>query len=213
MFTGIVEARGRIAGIEKTQGTLRIRIASDLNLSDLRVGDSISVDGACLTATVVDSVGREFVADVSRETIAVTTIGEMRHGSEVNIEKAMRLGARLGGHLVLGHVDCVGRVVERRASGPGFVMSFEIDSTRYLIEKGSVAVDGVSLTVNRVETNRFWVMIVPYTSLQTGLTGKSIGDKVNIEFDMIAKYIEKFVSARTSGSGLNEQTLKEYGFI
>jgi len=213
MFTGIVEARGRIAGIERKQGALRIRIASDLDLTDVRIGDSISVDGACLTATMVDPAGREFVADVSLETLGVTTLGEMKHGSRVNLEKAMRLGAPLGGHLVLGHVDCVGRVAEKRSSGPGFVMGFEVDSARYLIEKGSVAVDGVSLTVNRVELNRFWVMIVPYTSLQTGLTEKTISDKVNIEFDMIAKYIEKFVSARTAGSGLDEHTLKEHGFI
>jgi len=113
----------------------------------------------------------------------------------------------------LGHVDCVGRVIEKRSSGPGCVLGFEVDTVRYLIEKGSVAVDGVSLTVNRVATNRFWVMIVPYTSLQTGLTEKRIGDKVNVEFDMIAKYIEKFVSARTGGSVLDERTLKEYGFI
>lgn len=213
MFTGIVEARGDITGIEPAQSFVRIRITSEMDLSDVRAGDSIAVDGACLTATGVHASKKEFEADVSPETLRVTTLGLLKTGESVNLEKAMRLGERLGGHLVLGHVDCVGRIADKRSSGSGFVMGFEVDSTRYVIEKGSVAIDGVSLTVNRVEGRRFQVMIVPHTSLLTGLTEKKINDKVNVEFDMIGKYIEKFVSAGAHGPGLDRDKLKEYGFL
>jgi len=213
MFTGIVEARGKIVRMEPADGFVRITIASDMDLEDVKQGDSISVDGACLTATVVRSQAKEFSADVSPETLRVTTLAELKPGSYVNLEKAMRLGARLGGHLVSGHVDSVGLIVEKRPSGKGYLLGFLVESGRYLIEKGSVAVDGVSLTVNGVHGNRFWVMIIPHTALLTGLTDKNINDKVNVEFDLIGKYVEKFVSSGNKGSGVNEQILKEYGFM
>jgi riboflavin synthase len=211
MFTGIVEARGEIRGIEPMGEFVRIRITSDLDLADVREGDSISVDGACLTATSVDLSRRELSADVSSETLSVTTLGELKTGSTVNLEKAMRLDSRLGGHLVAGHVDCVGRIIEKRRAGPGWILGFQVDSGRYLIEKGSVAVDGISLTVNTVEGGRFRVMIIPQTAAMTGLTQKKINDKVNVEFDLIGKYVEKFVSAKGE-SGLTEAKLEEYGF-
>ncbi|MGB6067448.1 MAG: riboflavin synthase [Desulfomonilaceae bacterium] len=213
MFTGIIEARGEIKGIETQGDFVRIRIASNLNLSDLKVGDSVSVDGACLTATLVDSSRHEFSADVSPETIGISTLGDFKPGDRVNLEKAMRLDSRLGGHMVAGHVDCVGRLVEKRPAGGGFLMGFFVDSGRYLVEKGSVAVDGVSLTVNRVQGQRFWVMVIPHTALLTGLTEKKINDKVNVEFDVIGKYIEKFISGRAEKAGIDEQTLREHGFI
>ena len=213
MFTGIVEARGTIVTIEPQQGFVRLTIRSELDLTDVRIGDSISVDGACLTATQVDGSGREFCADVSPETLRVTTLGELKSGAGVNLEKAMRLDSRLGGHLVSGHVDCLGRLIEKRAQGTGFLMGFQVDSTRYMIDKGSVAIDGVSLTVNTVKGNRFWVMIIPHTAALTGLTNKNINDRVNIEFDLIGKYVEKFVSSGKGHSGLDEATLKEHGFM
>ena len=213
MFTGIIEARGEIVAMEPQQGFVRIRIRSDLNLSDVAEGDSISVDGACLTATQVSETGGEFCADVSPETLRVTTLGGLSPGSGINLEKAMRLDSRLGGHLVSGHVDCIGRLVEKRASGSGFLMGFGVDSTRYLIDKGSVAIDGISLTVNRVQGNRFWVMIIPHTATLTGLTQKTINDRVNVEFDVIGKYVEKFVSSRKDESGLDETILKKHGFM
>lgn len=212
MFTGIIEARGEIVSTEPRGGFVSLRIVSDLDLSDLRVGDSISVDGACLTATKVEADRRAFSADISPETLGVTTLASARPGAKVNLEKAMRLDSRLGGHLVLGHVDCVGRVIEQRASGNGFLMGFSVDSGRYLIEKGSVAIDGISLTVNTVDGNRFQVMIIPHTAALTGLTEKKINDKVNVEFDLIGKYVEKLVSGKTE-SGISERTLKEYGFM
>lgn len=213
MFTGIVEARGRIVAVEQKSEFMRIRIVSDLDLSDVKEGDSIAVDGACLTATRVEASRKEFEADVSSETLRVTTLGNLRSGTGVNVEKALRLDSRLGGHLVSGHIDCVGRVIEKRASGIGFLMGFQVDSSRYLIEKGSVAVDGVSLTVNQVEIDRFRVMIIPHTSALTGLTEKKINDKVNVEFDLIGKYVEKLVSPNLARSGINEETLKKFGYI
>jgi riboflavin synthase len=213
MFTGIAEAWGEIKTLEPRSGFTRIRIATTMDLLDVKEGDSIAVDGACLTTTEIRPSAKEFCADVSPETLRVTTLGELRVGSHVNLEKAMRLDSRLGGHLVSGHVDCVGRIMEKRATGQGFVLGFLVDSDRYLIEKGSVAVDGVSLTVNRVQNQRFWVMIIPHTALVTGLTQKNVNDKVNVEFDLIAKYVEKFVSSRGRGSGLDEETLKNYGFM
>jgi riboflavin synthase len=213
MFTGIVEARGEIRGVEPRNEFVRLRIATDLDLSDVREGDSISVDGACLTVTTVDASRHEFAFDVSPETLRVTTLGGLKTGAAVNLEKAMRLDARLGGHLVAGHVDCVGRVAEKRSSGVGSQMGFQVDSSRYLIEKGSVAVDGVSLTVNRIQGDRFWVMIIPHTASLTGLTRKNINDKVNVEFDLIGKYVEKFVSPRSTHGGVDESKLKEHGFV
>jgi riboflavin synthase len=213
MFTGIIEARGEIKGMEPRGDFVRIRIASDLDLSDVKVGDSISVDGACLTATLVDTSRHEFAADVSPETLRVTTLGGLTAGARVNLEKAMRLDSRLGGHMVAGHVDCVGQVAEKRPSGAGFLMGFLVDSARYLIDKGSVAVDGVSLTVNRVQGQRFWVTIIPHTALLTGLTAKKINDRVNVEFDLIGKYVEKFISAHGEKAGVDEQILREHGFI
>jgi riboflavin synthase len=212
MFTGIVEARGEIVAMQPSGAFSSIRIVSDLDLSDVKGGDSISVDGACLTATLVNAGRGEFSSDVSPETLRVTTLGGMKVGSKVNLEKAMRLDSRLGGHLVAGHVDCVGRLTEKRSSGSGFLLGFQVDSGRYLIEKGSVAVDGVSLTVNKVDGNRFQVMIIPHTALLTGLTEKKINDKVNVEFDLIGKYVEKFLSSRTR-VGVDEHMLKEYGFM
>ncbi len=213
MFTGIVEARGEIRGVEPGNGFVRLRIATDLDLSDVRGGDSVSVDGACLTATKVDAIRHELAFDVSPETLGVTTLGGLKTGAAVNLEKAMRLDSRLGGHLVAGHVDCVGRVVEKRSPGEGFLMGFQVDSSRYLIEKGSVAVDGVSLTVNRIQGDRFWVMIIPHTASLTGLTRKNMNDKVNVEFDLIGKYVEKFVSSRSTRGGVDETKLKEHGFV
>lgn len=213
MFTGIIQARGQITAIDRQREFTRIRIVSDLDLHDLKVGDSIAVNGACLTATEIDLRRREFAADVSPETLRVTTLGDLKIGEWVNVEDSLRLNSRIGGHLVLGHVDCIGRLVEKRAVGEGFLMGFLADSGRYLIEKGSVAVDGVSLTVNKVQSDRFWVMIIPHTATLTGLTDKKVNDRVNLEFDIIGKYVEKFVGSRRSDSGVDERTLKEYGFI
>jgi riboflavin synthase len=213
MFTGIVQGRGRVIGLEPKGGFTRIRIGGGLDLSDVKEGDSIAVDGACLTATAVDLPRGIFCADVSPETLRVTTLGDLKPGSFVNLEKALRFDSRLGGHLVSGHVDIVGRIVEKRPTGPGVVLVFQVDSGRYLIEKGSVAIDGVSLTVNQVNEGRFSVMIIPHTATLTGLTDKKINDRVNVEFDLIGKYVEKFATAINGSRGMSEQKLKDYGFV
>lgn len=213
MFTGIVEAQGKAVGIEPVGGFVRLKFLTSMDLSDVRLGDSLCVNGVCLTVTHLNSSHAEFSADVSPETLRVTTLGALSIGSTVNLEKALRLGDRLGGHIVSGHVDCVGVIAEKRSIAPGFGIAIQVQSARYVIEKGSVAVDGVSLTVNGLDENKFWVMIIPHTSIRTGLTQKKIGDRVNIEFDIIGKYIEKFVSKEKKTSSLTEQTLREYGFI
>lgn len=213
MFTGIIEGRGVITSVKPYQGFVRLVVNSDMDLSDVNVGDSICVNGVCLTATIVSSINNQLCMDVSPETINVTTIGKAKPGSSVNLEKAIRADSRFGGHIVSGHIDCIGKISEKRQIGPGFLMGFEVNSSKYVIEKGSVAVDGVSLTVNRVERDHFWVMIIPHTSSLTGLTDKKINDTVNIEFDMIGKYVEKFVSVWSSKPGLDEQTLQKYGFM
>jgi riboflavin synthase len=143
----------------------------------------------------------------------VTTLGERKPGAWVNLEKALRLGDRVGGHLVAGHVDCIGRIVEKQQSGPGYAVGCQASSGRYLIAKGSVCVDGVSLTVNEVHGSRFRVMIIPHTAGLTGLTEKRIGDNVNIEYDMVGKYIEKFVTASGADRGVTESVLREHGFM
>jgi len=213
MFTGIVEAQGKTVGIEPVGGFVRLKFLSSIDLSDVRIGESLCVNGACLTVTHLNSAHAEFSADVSPETLRVTTLGALSIGSTVNLEKALKLGDRLGGHIVSGHVDCVGVIAEKRSIAPGFGIAIQVPSARYVVEKGSVAVDGVSLTVNGLDQNKFWIMVIPHTSVRTGLTRKKIGDRVNVEFDIIGKYIEKFVSKEKKTSSLTEQSLKEYGFI
>lgn len=213
MFTGIIEARGSIVSMEPANRFNRITIKTGMDLSDVRLGDSVAVDGVCLTVTALKNSSNVFSADVSPESMRVTTLGNLRSGAEVNLEKALTLSSRLGGHLVAGHVDCVGSMIENRGVGQGNLLGFQVDSCKYVVEKGSVAINGVSLTVNSVEGNRFWVMIIPHTAGLTGLTQKNINDKVNVEYDMIGKYIEKFVSAWSHSGGLTEKALRDYGFM
>lgn len=213
MFTGIIEARGSIVAMEPVNRFERVTIKTGMDLSDVKLGDSIAVDGVCLTVTNLKISAGQFSADVSPESIRVTTLGSRRSGANVNLEKALTLGSRLGGHMVAGHVDCVGVVVENRSVGQGNLLGFQVDSCKYVVEKGSVAINGVSLTVNRVEGNRFWVMIIPHTASLTGLTQKNINDKVNVEYDIVGKYIEKFVSAWSHSGGVTEKTLRDYGFM
>ena len=213
MFTGIIEARGSIVSMEPVNRFERITIKTGMDLSDVKLGDSKAVDGVCLTVTGLKIAAGQFSADVSPESMRVTTLGSLRSGANVNLEKALTLGSRLGGHMVAGHVDCVGNMIENRSVGQGNLLGFQVDSCKYVVEKGSVAINGVSLTVNKVEGNRFWVMIIPHTASLTGLTQKNINDKVNVEYDIVGKYIEKFVSAWSHSGGVTEKTLRDYGFM
>ncbi|MDZ4384041.1 MAG: riboflavin synthase [Nitrospirota bacterium] len=193
MFTGLIEELGTVKGIRSQSGGMRLSIAGKNVLDGMKAGDSIAVNGACLT--VVEMSHSVFGADVSKETLAKTTLGRLRVGDRVNLERAMRPTDRLGGHLVAGHVDAVGviRTIERTGEASLFTFEAPPEVSRYLIYKGSIAIDGISLTVNEVQGERFSVTIIPHTARQTTLGLKKAGDPVNLETDLIGKYVEKFV--------------------
>jgi len=192
MFTGIVLARGSISGVEKRGGDVRLRIETgDLDMSDVALGDSVCVSGVCLTAIDPDAKG--FFADVSTETLSRTTLGALIAGDAVNLEKSLRLSDRLGGHLVSGHIDAIGRVISITPDARSQRWRFEIPAhlAKYVAAKGSICIDGVSLTVNDVDANTFGVNLIPHTIAVTAFADKRAGDAVNIEVDLIARYVER----------------------
>ena len=194
MFTGIIESIGTIARIERRCGDVRLHVdAGSLGLDDVKLGDSISVSGVCLTAVEID--GAVFTVDVSTETLARTTLGALRDGDPVNLEKAMRLSDRLGGHLVAGHIDGVGRVVSIESDARSQRWLFELPPAlaRYLAPKGSICIDGVSLTVNEVDGARFGVNLIAHTVDVTTFKTRRTGDAVNIEVDLLARYVEQLL--------------------
>lgn len=216
MFTGIIQAVGEIAALEPKGGDLRLRVRTGkLDLGDVQLGDSIAVSGVCLTA--VELPGDGFWADVSGETLAHTILGELTTGARVNLEKALTPTTRLGGHLVSGHVDGVGEVIERRtdARSERFRIRAPKELARYIAHKGSICVDGVSLTVNAVEGNVFDLNIVPHTLSETTLDEYRPGRKVNLEVDLIARYLERLLlgdAAAEGGPGLTLDFLRAHGF-
>jgi riboflavin synthase len=194
MFTGIVAARGEVLNADRQDGQARLRFATgELDLQGTRLGDSIAVNGVCLTVVEVHSDG--FTADLSRETLDLTTLSAVGTGAAVNLERALALGEELGGHLVTGHIDGVARVVSVVPDSGSLRVSFEVPEAlaRYIAHKGSVCVDGTSLTVNGVENNAFEVMIVPHTQKSTIINQYAAGTQVNIEVDMIARYLERLL--------------------
>jgi riboflavin synthase len=199
MFSGIVETTGTITTIDHTNEGARLTLTTGLPLSEVSLGESICVNGTCLTVTVIGEATLSF--DVSAESLRRTNLGDLKQGDQVNLERSLRLNDRLSGHLVFGHVDGVGRVKAIQPEGDSFLYTFEIppDLGRYLVEKGSVAVDGISLTVFRCQPTEFTCAIIPHTHQVTTLHGKKPGDRVNIEGDMQGKYIEKFVQEAVSG--------------
>ncbi len=199
MFTGIVQDIGRIVAREPRGGDVRLRIAvGRLPLAGVRAGDSIAVSGVCLT--VVDLEAGTFSADVSNETLSLTTLGGLQDGAAVNLEPALRAGDPLGGHLVSGHVDGIGRLVALAQDARSWRMRFETPPAlaRYVARKGSIAIDGVSLTVNEVEGSQFGVNIIPHTFEVTTLGGFAPGRAVNLEVDQVARYVERLVGAGES---------------
>lgn len=209
MFTGIIEEIGRVAGLREPG---ELEVEASLVLDGTAVGDSIAVSGACLTvARMTDSA---FTADVMPETLQRSTLGNLRPGDAVNLERAMRAGGRLGGHLVNGHVDGRGVVRSRRSAGNAVLFEIEVDPgiARYAVEKGSIAVDGVSLTVVEARRGSFSVSIIPHTLTLTTLERAGAGTKVNVEVDIIAKYVEAFVARRSGHTGI-EDALERGGFI
>ncbi len=217
MFTGIIQAVGKIAIIEQRGGDVRIRVeAGRLDMSKVNNGDSIAVSGICLT--VVEHSTSGFSADVSGETLSRTMLGGLVPGAAVNLEKALTLGTPLGGHLVSGHVDGIGAVVSREAEGRSVRFRFQAPDVlaRYVAEKGSICVDGVSLTVNAVNGAKFDVNIVPHTLAETTLDDLRPGSKVNLEVDLLARYLERLMlgeGAAQNNSGITREFLARYGYI
>jgi riboflavin synthase len=192
MFTGIVLAKGVVSNVEQRGGDVRLRIdAGALDMSDVALGDSVCVSGVCLTAVDPDANG--FHADVSNETLSRTTLGALRVGDGVNLEKSLRLSDRLGGHLVAGHVDCVGRVlaIEPDARSQRWRFDVPAEFSKYIAAKGSICIDGVSLTVNDVAANTVGVNLIPHTISATTFAEKRVGHAVNVEVDLIARYVER----------------------
>lgn len=213
MFTGIVEGIGRVTAVQRRGDALHLTIAPPAALTDMAVGDSICVNGACLT---VSDLGQEgFQADCSPETIERTTVGSLRPTDEVNLERAVKMSDRLGGHLVTGHVDGTGAIGEVTRGSGTLVMTIRVprEIVPYLVEKGSVAVEGVSLTVSSIQGDEFQVAVIPYTTENTTLGRKRAGDRVNIEVDIIGKYVKRFLEGGARGTGgIDEGFLAEHGF-
>jgi len=208
MFTGIIEGLGTIRlNMKGTDAILEIE--AGVEMADVRLGDSIAVNGACLTVTAKNQ--NIFHADVSAETLDKTNLKQLHPDSKVNLEKSLRVGGYLGGHFVLGHVDGTGRVLSKSQKSGSVIFAIQTDDalSRYIVEKGSVAIDGISLTINKVEKSRFYVNIIPHTAEKTTLLSKKEGDTVNIETDILGKYVEKLLQ---SPRGIDNDFLEKHGF-
>lgn len=197
MFTGIVEEMGAVISLEKSLAGTKMTVLASTVMGDMKIGDSISVNGTCLT--VVAAGERDFAVEVSPETLAVTTLGQLGPGSAVNLERAMKLNERIGGHLVAGHVDGVGTVSSRRQEGNAVIITIEApqEILRYCVVKGSITVDGISLTINEITDHGLSVAIIPHTAKVTTLGLKQVNDTVNLESDLIGKYVERLLQERS----------------
>ena len=215
MFTGIVEELGTIRSIRRGAASAVLSIGAEAVLSDLRIGNSVAVNGVCLTATGVDGSG--FTADVMHETLQRSSLGALGPGSRVNLERAMAADGRFGGHIVSGHIDGTGTIAERRRDDNAvwYTVSAPPALLRYIVEKGSIAIDGISLTVASVEADRFSVSVIPHTAAVTLLGAKGPGDVVNLETDIIGKYVERLLrpaDTPAARSGISLEFLAENGF-
>ncbi|MDI3529450.1 MAG: riboflavin synthase [Thermoanaerobacter sp.] len=207
MFTGIIEETGTVKNI--THGTFtKIVIKCSKVLEETKIGDSIAVNGVCLTVTNISD--ESFAADVMPETMRASNLKDLKTGSIVNLERALQVGRRMGGHIVTGHIDCVGKIIEKRQEKNAFIFKIAINEkfTKYIARKGSIAVDGISLTVVEDGYDYFTVSVIPHTMLKTTLGYKRVGDSVNIEFDILSKYVEKLIGKKDI-----KDLLKENGFI
>ena len=216
MFTGIIQGKGKIFETRSAGVGLVFGIEADFEISDPEEGESIAINGVCLTARNIS--GRRFHADVSPESLSKTNLGDMSVGSGVNLERALRLSDRLGGHLVSGHVDAVGEVIAKENLGNFTIFTFRIPAglSRYIIQKGSITIDGISLTVNSCDQQTFSVSIIPHTMQVTMLGHIDQGSKVNLEVDIIGKYVEKLLTTENSvnkGSAISTSFLAEHGFL
>ncbi len=213
MFTGLIEGVGEITASGRQAEGLKLTVSLPFPAAELALGDSVAVAGACLT--VVETGSKTAAFEVSPETLARTTLALKKVGDRVNLERALRLGDRLGGHLVTGHIDGRGALRERREGADYFQLKIEMPAalSRYVIEKGSIAIDGVSLTVNTCQGNSFTVNIIPHTARKTTLAHLRVGDQVNLETDIIGKYVEKLLGSKSEASGVTAELLARHGFL
>lgn len=212
MFTGIVEEIGTVKKIARGQKAY-LEIQADRIFSDIHIGDSIAVNGVCLTVTGFS--GKVFTADVMNETFSRSSLGSLKAGSHVNLERAMSANGRFGGHIVSGHIDGTGKIINIKKDGNAvwYKISASENIIKYTVEKGSIAIDGISLTVARIEKDNFSVSIIPHTSEETILSEKKVGDTVNLENDIIGKYVERFLNFdKTEKSNITRDFLAKYGF-
>jgi riboflavin synthase len=215
LFTGIIEEVGKVRSLRRQAESAILVVGARAIGAELKPGDSIAVNGACLTVT--ERKGDGFSCDLSPETLQRTTLGEARRGMAVNLERPLSLGSRLGGHFVQGHVDGIGKLVSRSPGGHGYIVTVEFPAEleRYLVHKGSVAIDGISLTIASLKGTAFSVAVIPFTWKMTNLGGLLIGSPVNLEVDILGKYVERFFQlglAADRPSGLSAAYLKEQGF-
>ena len=213
MFTGLIAGIGHLKRLTRHGADVVLECETALSLADITTGDSIAVNGVCLT--VVQKSGRSFTADVSAATLMRTNLGALQPGSPVNLEKPLRAADFFGGHIVLGHVDGLGviRTIVPRSGSLVFGTEVQESLGRYIVEKGSIAVDGVSLTVNSYESGRFYVNIIPHTARSTTLGSRKVGDPVNIETDILGKYVERFLQRDGSRGELDRDFLTKHGFL
>ena len=214
MFTGIVENKGKVLKVDHRGEMKRLTLDVPFDLTEVQLGDSINVNGVCLT--IVEKKGRAISVDLSPESLQKTMLARLKESDQVNLERALRFSDRLGGHIVTGHIDGVGTITERRIEGNALHLVVRIpqSATPYVVQKGSVAIDGISLTVNEVQENRIRLTLIPYTLEKTTLMEKKVGEEVNVEADILGKYVEKVLErGRETSKGIDLSFLKQHGFL
>jgi riboflavin synthase len=214
MFTGMIEEKRKVLRVEHRGQSKRLTLEIPRDLTEIQLGDSINLNGVCLT--VVEQKGQTIGVDLSLETLQRTTFSEVKEGEKVNFERALRLSDRLGGHIVTGHIDGIGVITDKRKERDFLNLRIRVPQSvsRYVVEKGSIAIDGISLTVNECQGEAIRITLIPYTIEKTTLIDKRIGERVNVEADILGKYVEKMVNQRSEKSeGVDLSFLKEHGFI
>jgi len=213
MFTGIVEDKGKVLKVDRRGEMKRLTLDVPFDLTEMQLGDSININGVCLT--VAEKRGRALSVDLSSESLQKTTLARVKEADQVNLERALRLSDRLGGHIVTGHIDGIGIIAERRIEGNSVQLKIRIPQaiTPYVVQKGSIAIDGISLTVNEFREDCIRLTLIPYTLEKTTLIEKKVGDEVNVEADILGKYVEKVLNrGKGTSKGIDLSFLKQHGF-